>query len=160
MDLLPLRKGIFPHLGEKNDENDVVITKRALERLGYQHNSASGPTCFADQEFLNGLRRFQKDQGLNVDAIVTPGGPTGFAIGKLLEGLAPLVGLPAKSAKPSKAQCDHLYYNVDMPMCNAIARSRGKARGVHCRMTAADRYARCLAGTPIADLPQLDTWNN
>ena len=135
MDLLPLRKGIFPHLGEKNDENDVVITKGALER-------------------------FQKDQGLNVDAIVTPGGPTGFAIGKLLEGLAPLVGLPAKSAKPSKAQCDHLYYNVDMPMCNAIARSRGKARGVHCRMTAADRYARCLAGTPIADLPQLDTWNN
>ena len=160
METLPILKGIFPHHAENNDENDVIVTKRALDRLGYHHSGKAGPTCFPDQEFFDGIRKFQKDQGLKIDGIVTVGGLTARVIGSLLEGMAPFIGLPAGSAKPTAAQCDHLHYNVDIPICNAISRERGKQRGVECRKSAMERYSRCLAGTPIADLPPLNTWNN
>ncbi len=54
-------------------------------------------------------------------------------------------------------RCDHQYYKVDIPMCRAISRSRGKAAGQRCYAAAAQRYAACLRGQP---LPPLDTWNN
>ena len=54
-------------------------------------------------------------------------------------------------------QCDHIYYNVDIPTCNAIARARGKRAGVRCRSSATERYSACIAGRPM---PPLDSWNN
>lgn len=54
-------------------------------------------------------------------------------------------------------QCDHQYYKVDIPVCRAVSRSRGKAAGERCYAAAAQRYAACLRGQP---LPPLDTWNN
>lgn len=53
--------------------------------------------------------------------------------------------------------CDKQYYEVDIPTCRAISKSRGKAAGARCYADAADRYAECLKGSP---LPPLDTWNN
>jgi RHS repeat-associated protein len=54
-------------------------------------------------------------------------------------------------------QCDHQYYNIDIPVCRAVSRSRGPAAGARCYAAAAQRYAACLRGRP---LPPLDTWNN
>jgi uncharacterized protein RhaS with RHS repeats len=52
---------------------------------------------------------------------------------------------------------DELYYNVDIPVCKAIARRRGKQAAEKCYASAAQRYGNCIAGRPM---PPLDTWNN
>ena len=54
-------------------------------------------------------------------------------------------------------ECDKQYYEVDIPTCRAISSRRGKAAGVRCYASAAERYAACLSGRPM---PPLDTWNN
>ena len=56
-----------------------------------------------------------------------------------------------------KPECDEQYYNVDIPTCRGISRSRGKLAAARCYESAAERYAACLAGLPM---PPLDTWNN
>lgn len=59
-----------------------------------------------------------------------------------------------------REDCDYIYYNVDIPTCNAIEKRRGKRAGARCRATAAERYAACLKGVPKDQWPPLDTWNN
>jgi len=54
-------------------------------------------------------------------------------------------------------QCDYQYYNVDIPTCRGIKRSRGDAAAALCYASAAQRYAACLKGDPI---PPLITWAN
>jgi RHS repeat-associated protein len=54
-------------------------------------------------------------------------------------------------------RCDKLYYEIDIPVCRAIAKKRGKAAAARCYATAAQRYAACLKG---GTLPELDTRNN
>ena len=54
-------------------------------------------------------------------------------------------------------QCDHQYYEVDIPVCRAIAKRRGKDAARRCYASAAERYAACLRGDPV---PPLDTYNN
>jgi hypothetical protein len=54
-------------------------------------------------------------------------------------------------------RCGHQYYKVDIPVCRAISRNRGKAVGARCYAAVAQRYAACLRGQP---LPPLDTYNN
>ncbi len=54
-------------------------------------------------------------------------------------------------------ECDRRYYEVDIPVCRGIARTRGKEAARRCYASANERYAACLAGRPI---PPLDTWNN
>jgi RHS repeat-associated protein len=57
----------------------------------------------------------------------------------------------------SGIDCDHQYYEIDIPTCRGISRSRGKAAAARCYASAAKRYAACLVGEP---LPPLDVWNN
>ena len=59
-----------------------------------------------------------------------------------------------------EAFCDYLHYEVDVPMCNSLKKSRGKEAVARCMKTANDRYAACLHGVPPERLPPLDTWNN
>lgn len=65
-----------------------------------------------------------------------------------------------KSDDSEGDDCDHLYYNVDKPVCNAIARKRGKQAAARCYASASERYAACRRGVPKDQLPPLDTWNN
>ena len=53
--------------------------------------------------------------------------------------------------------CDKQYYDVDIPTCRGISRSRGPAAAQRCYASAAERYAACLAGRPM---PPLDVYNN
>ena len=56
--------------------------------------------------------------------------------------------------------CDHLHYNVDIPVCRAIERKRGKQAAARCYASANVRYAACRRGVPKDQLPPLDTWDN
>lgn len=64
------------------------------------------------------------------------------------------------AADGEKADCDHLYEQVDSPTCRAIERRRGKSAVARCWATASERYAACLRGAPKEQWPPLDTWNN
>lgn len=61
------------------------------------------------------------------------------------------------SDKKREKNCDNIYYNIDIPTCRGISRSRGKDAGARCYAQAAERYSACLAGRPM---PPLNTWNN
>lgn len=59
------------------DVQDIVNTKMALNRLGYYRRPSEGYFGdWVDAELFNGIRRFQRDNGLTVDGIMRPGGPT------------------------------------------------------------------------------------
>jgi RHS repeat-associated protein len=53
-------------------------------------------------------------------------------------------------------RCDQQYYEVDTPTCVGIAQRLGPEAGQRCHASAAQRYASCLAGSP---LPPLDKGN-
>ena len=65
-----------------------------------------------------------------------------------------------KSDDSDGGDCDHLHFKVDIPVCNAIARKRGKQAAARCYASANERYAACRRGVPKDQLPPLDTWNN
>ncbi|MBI5163882.1 MAG: peptidoglycan-binding protein [Magnetospirillum sp.] len=69
------------------DFNDLMNTKRALNQLGYYEVPADrGIDDWVDGAMFDGIRRFQKDNGLKVDAFMRPGGPTETAINQRLRG--------------------------------------------------------------------------
>jgi len=61
---------------------------------------------------------------------------------------------------PNEDDCRHLHYNIDIPVCRAIKRKRGKQAAARCYASASERYAACLRGVPKDRLPPLITWNN
>jgi hypothetical protein len=59
------------------DPNDLMHTKRALSDLGYYDVPPHrGIDDWTDDATFDGIRRFQKDNGLKVDGFMRPGGPT------------------------------------------------------------------------------------
>ncbi|MBF0326526.1 MAG: peptidoglycan-binding protein [Alphaproteobacteria bacterium] len=68
------------------DPNDLMNTKRALNQLGYYNIPAHrGIDDWTDDAMFDGIRRFQRDNGLKVDAFMRPGGPTENAINQRLQ---------------------------------------------------------------------------
>lgn len=69
------------------DPNDLMNTKRALSQLGYydvpQHR---GIDDWTDDATFDGIRRFQRDNGLKVDGFLRPGGPTERAMNQRMAG--------------------------------------------------------------------------
>lgn len=59
------------------DPNDLMDTKRALSDLGYYDVPPHrGIDDWTDDAMFDGIRRFQKDNGLKVDGFMRPEGPT------------------------------------------------------------------------------------
>lgn len=58
------------------DEDDVVKTKTALKKTGDYKAPEWGVTGYPDQSMFDGLKSFQKREGLQVDGVMKPGGPT------------------------------------------------------------------------------------
>lgn len=58
------------------DEDDVQKTKSALNKTGDYQAPDWGITGIPDQEMFDGLKSFQKKEGLKVDGVMKPGGPT------------------------------------------------------------------------------------
>ena len=161
---LPLREPI----GTNSDVDpvDVVVTKRSLSRLGHFNEKKNGLTPFPDKALFEGLKTFQEEQGLAPDGIMKPDGPTAQKMGSLLFS-TPVPDSPHSSpqsktsedSRPAPEQCDHLFFKVDVPVCHAIRRRRGKRASAICYHSAMARYSACLHGRPIDELPPLATWN-
>ena len=58
------------------DEDDVVKTKTALKKTGDYNAPDWGVTGYPDQDMFDGLKSFQKREGLEVDGVMKPDGPT------------------------------------------------------------------------------------
>lgn len=64
--------------------HDVVAMKKALESLGDYEAPDYGITSFPDTALFEGMKRFQKRNGLKVDGIANPGGETEEKLNRLL----------------------------------------------------------------------------
>lgn len=65
--------------------SDIMNTKRALNQLGYYDVPPErGIDDWTDHAMFDGIRRFQKSNGLKVDGFMRPGGPTENAINRRL----------------------------------------------------------------------------
>lgn len=81
---LNLRAALSPdHLAEPDD---ILDTKKTLMALGY-YMPAEGAEAGAwvDNDLFKGIRQFQRDNGLKVDALMRPGGPTEQAMNAALD---------------------------------------------------------------------------
>ena len=57
-----------------NDPDDIVKTKRHLNKLGYFDEDTEVP--FITKEMENGIIKYQKDKKLKIDGVMKPGGET------------------------------------------------------------------------------------
>lgn len=62
------------------DPGDIVNTKSALNELGYYQIPERGLDDWTDDSMFQGIRSFQKANGLKVDGFMRPEGPTETAI--------------------------------------------------------------------------------
>ena len=63
------------------DLQDSARTKLALKAAGFLDTPDDQLTEFPDKPMINGVKKFQKANGLKVDGIMDPGGPTEKAFG-------------------------------------------------------------------------------
>ena len=69
------------------DPDDVLRTKKGLNCLGfYSAPKEYGMTPWTDNGLFDGLKNFQRENGLAVDGIMKPGGPTQSLLGRRLSG--------------------------------------------------------------------------
>lgn len=140
-------------------EDEKLVLERTMNQLGYLDRSYMNiPSDGVSAPLTGAIQRFQSEHDLEPDGIMLENGPTAHALGnamvKILE-----TRIAANSEETSdEEQCEHLYWNVDVPTCNQITLSRGREAGGRCHHSAAMRFASCLNGTPIDALPPLDTW--
>lgn len=158
------------------DPDDVIVTKRSLQNLGFYDAPDGRLSTLPDQELFDGIGRFQSQAQLVADQIITPEGPTAQELDRQLRRqfrpptddtmcslLSCHIGRPSmgqsRSRRPTEAECDHLHYFHDGPICNSVTRRRGARAGRLCWESAIRRYSECLDGTPIDQLPPLETWH-
>lgn len=87
------------------DEADVLKTKSALGKLGHYKAPKGGSTPWPDTPMFEGLKAFQKDQGLKPDGLMKPGGPTEKALRKSTQPLGIMPGAwdwMGKTTKPKR----------------------------------------------------------
>lgn len=153
---------------------DLKNTKRALSQLGYYKVPPErGVDDWADTQMFDGIRAFQKDNGLKVDAFMRPGGPTEKAVnqhlatalpgsntaegdlgsdGSIIDAFFGRRGgrgpkLPPRG-KGKDSDCDRLNA-VDTAKCGTLPDPAKRAR---CHSSASERYAACLAGRTMPPL--------
>ena len=85
--LLKLNRTISSY--HETDLNDVTITKRSLNRLGYYSLPDHGLTPDLDTSMLAAIKRFQRDHRLEPDGIMMPDGPTVRRLSSVLEANKP-----------------------------------------------------------------------
>ena len=66
------------------DPNDVLNTKNALAQTGHYKVPDYGVTDIPDMGMIDGIKKFQQDNGLKVDGVMKPKGPTESKIGETL----------------------------------------------------------------------------
>jgi hypothetical protein len=84
------------------DPNDVLNTKNALAQTGDYQVPDYGITDIPDMGMIDGLKKFQQKNGLKVDGVMKPGGPTESKIGETLagQGVSTVDPLASNTSKP------------------------------------------------------------
>lgn len=84
------------------DPNDVLNTKTALAQTGDYQVPDFGITDIPDMGMIDGLKKFQQKNGLKVDGVMKPGGPTESKIGETLagQGVSTVDPLASNTSKP------------------------------------------------------------
>lgn len=84
------------------DQEDVAKTKSTLENTGDYKAPDWGINGISDEEMFDGLKSFQKREGLEVDGVMKPGGPTEERLRQVTQKTrsTPLVASTPQSRKP------------------------------------------------------------
>lgn len=83
------------------NSNDLMDAKRALNQLGYYEvRPHRGIDDWTDDATFAGIKKFQQDNGLQVDGFMRPGGPTERAINASLADNESKPGLGEGEAPP------------------------------------------------------------
>ena len=99
------------------------------------------------------IQKLQSDHDLELDGVVLENDPTARAVGgAIVNSLSDRIA-PKSDQMLDEEQCEHNYWNVDVPFCNEVTRKRGREAGGRCHHTALIRFAFCLSGKPIDALP-------
>lgn len=94
-------QGTVSPSGGDNTRADVAKVQTLLGKTGYLDLGQDGPSGYANPNTDKAIRDFQKDNGLQVDGVLKPGGPTIAKLGGLLGGRA-----EANSFMPRRAPFD------------------------------------------------------
>lgn len=151
---LNLRAALSPdHLAAPDD---ILDTKKTLMALGYYRPvDGTEPGAWVDTDLFTGIRQFQRDNGLKVDALMRPGGPTEQAMNAVLEDAPPPP--PANDDQPpahdngsqtALLNCDSLL-GRDRRICDSLATRQLSAI---CHGSAMSRYSNCLVNRPLGPL--------
>ncbi|MEK9968894.1 MAG: peptidoglycan-binding domain-containing protein [Ferrovibrio sp.] len=152
---LHLRAALSPdHLAEPDD---ILDTKKILMALGYYRPlDGDQPGAWVDNGLFAGIRQFQRDNGLKVDALLRPGGPTEQAMNASLEDAPQNPPAnddqpPANENNPDVAlmDCDHQRF-LDEMKCKSLLNPVARAQ---CFSSSMVRYSNCRAkGYPYPEL--------
>jgi peptidoglycan hydrolase-like protein with peptidoglycan-binding domain len=94
-------QGTVSPSGGDNTRADVAKVQTLLGKAGYLDLGQDGPSGYANPNTDKAIRDFQKENGLQVDGVLKPGGPTIAKLGGLLGGRA-----EANSFMPRRAPFD------------------------------------------------------
>lgn len=151
---LHLRAALSPdHLAEPDD---ILDTKKTLMALGYYRPlDGDPPGAWVDSDLFSGIRQFQRDNGLKVDALLRPEGPTERAMNAALEDMPQTPPAndderPANDDESAVAllNCDTLL-GRDRRICDNLAT---KQLSAICHGSAMNRYGNCLSNRPLGPL--------
>ncbi|MGE5504634.1 MAG: peptidoglycan-binding domain-containing protein [Actinomycetota bacterium] len=81
--------------GADNHRPDVAKTETFLGQAGYYRPTADGPSGYHNTDLDKAIRDFQRDNGLAVDGVLEPGGPT-------IAALKNMVGQNGNFVQPDK----------------------------------------------------------
>ncbi|MCR6629232.1 MAG: peptidoglycan-binding protein [Magnetospirillum sp.] len=124
------------------DPGDIVSTKTALNQLGYYDVPPHrGIDDWTDDAMFNGIKAFQKDNGLKVDGLMRPGGPTEQAINT---GLAENAKDNTPDASGGQNHSRNNLLRLMIPMDNTLC-GNGRSSGSMSKNT----ERRKSAGEPI-----------
>ena len=68
--------------GRQVDGGDVLLLKNELGKRGYYNAPDYGITEYPDKLLFDGIRQYQKDNGLKVDGVIRPDGETIASLSK------------------------------------------------------------------------------
>jgi hypothetical protein len=116
------------------------------------------PGAWVDNDLFSGIRQFQRDHGLKVDALLRPGGPTEQTMNAVLEDMPQTP--PANDDQPpandddqvALIDCYHRYDVIDGGVCRGLPTP---ARQSRCWSSAAVRLGACRTNQ---SLPPLVRW--
>jgi len=124
MSLFTLKGSIDPDA--TMDEDDVLNAKTALQALGHFETPPHGLTRFPDREMIDGVKSFQRANGLRVDGAMTPDGPTRRRINQSLARMQQ--GEPPRQSDDTDQRRAHLEAQLDAAHNNReAARQRAAA---------------------------------